>query len=80
MYIGWLLVLAGETLLFQSPGLFEYFIITFGLFFFFILFYEEPSLADKFGAPYERYRKSVQRWIPHLKPNKPLNPFTPDRV
>ena len=68
MYIGWLLILAGEVLLSQSIELFEYFLITFGLLYFFILFYEEPRLANKFGESYERYRKSVRRWIPRLTP------------
>jgi len=26
------------------------------------------TLADKFGATYDRYRQSVLRWIPCLKP------------
>jgi len=70
MYLGWLLVVAGEALLFQSLPLVKYFLGTFA---FFILFYEEPSLAEKFGESYEQYRKSVRRWIPRLKPYQPLN-------
>lgn len=73
MYIGWLSVLAGEAILFQSLPLFKYLAGTFSFFYFFILFFEEPVLADKFGESYEHYRKTVRRWIPRLKPYQPLN-------
>jgi protein-S-isoprenylcysteine O-methyltransferase Ste14 len=29
----------------------------------FVVVYEEPALADKFGASYQRYRSSVHRWL-----------------
>src|ERR1700733_8665522 len=32
----------------------------------FVLFYEEPTLREKFGAPYEEYRRDVPRWWPRL--------------
>lgn len=73
MYFGWLLVLAGEAILFQSIPLVKYLGGTFAFFYFFILFFEEPSLSHKFGESYERYRKSVRRWIPRLKPYQQLN-------
>ena len=73
MYLGWLMVLGGEALLFQSIPLVKYLVGTFAFFYFFILFYEEPSLAAKFGESYEHYRRAVRRWIPRLKPYQPLN-------
>ena len=73
MYLGWLMVLGGEALLFQSIPLVKYLVGTFAFFYFFILFYEEPSLAAKFGESYEHYRKAVRRWIPRLKPYQPMN-------
>ena len=72
MYLGWLMVLGGEALVFQSIPLVKYLVGTFAFFYFFILFYEEPSLAAKFGESYEHYRKAVRRWIPRLKPYQPL--------
>src|ERR1700722_8498028 len=33
----------------------------------FVLFYEEPTLREKFGAPYEEYRRNVRRWWPRLR-------------
>jgi protein-S-isoprenylcysteine O-methyltransferase Ste14 len=32
----------------------------------FIVFYEEPQLARRFGADYEAYRARVHRWIPRF--------------
>jgi protein-S-isoprenylcysteine O-methyltransferase Ste14 len=32
----------------------------------FVLFYEEPTLRNKFGADYEEYRRNVRRWWPRL--------------
>jgi protein-S-isoprenylcysteine O-methyltransferase Ste14 len=32
----------------------------------FVIFYEEPSLRRRFGAPYERYLTLVNRWIPRV--------------
>ena len=68
MYIAGLLVLAGEVLLFQSKGVFIYFLVMFGVFNFFVLGREEPRLEKRFGESYKRYRKSVHRWIPRLTP------------
>ena len=33
----------------------------------FVLFYEEPTLRKKFGAPYEEYCRNVRRWWPRLR-------------
>src|SRR3954452_3364726 len=30
----------------------------------FVRFYEEPDLAERFGADYEEYRRSVRAWLP----------------
>jgi protein-S-isoprenylcysteine O-methyltransferase Ste14 len=32
----------------------------------FVVFYEEPTLREKFGAEYEEYRRNVSRWRPRL--------------
>ena len=67
LYIAGVLVLAGEAILFQSLGIFIYCLIMFGGFNIHVLI-EETSLAEKFGAQYGEYCKSVPRWIPRLKP------------
>ena len=33
----------------------------------FVVFYEEPTLRDKFGADYEQYCKNVSRWRPRIR-------------
>ncbi|RPJ17098.1 MAG: isoprenylcysteine carboxylmethyltransferase family protein [Desulfobacteraceae bacterium] len=63
MYIGILSILLGEALLFALWRLFEYAAIVFSLFYFFVLFYEEPVLKRKFGESYREYCKNVPRWI-----------------
>lgn len=34
----------------------------------FVIFYEEPTLRQKFGADYEEYCRNVRRWWPRLSP------------
>ena len=72
IYIAGSSVLAGEALLFQSKGLFIYFLIMFGIFNVHVLI-EETLLAEKFGATYEQYQKSVPRWIPRITPYKKID-------
>ena len=68
MYIGGFLVLAGEVVLFQTKGLFFYFLVIFGLINLIVLAFEEPRLEKRFGESYKQYCKSVRRWIPRLTP------------
>ncbi len=37
----------------------------------FVVFYEEPTLREKFGAGYEEYCRNVRRWWPRLRPWNP---------
>jgi protein-S-isoprenylcysteine O-methyltransferase Ste14 len=64
MYLGVLLMLAGESILFGSIALLEYACIVGLLFHLVVVLYEEPALAKKFGAEYTSYRQSVPRWLP----------------
>ena len=34
----------------------------------FVVAYEEPVLAENFGAQYENFRANVPRWIPRMTP------------
>ena len=36
-----------------------------------IVFQEEPRLRERFGEPYDCYRRSVPRWVPRLTPYDP---------
>jgi protein-S-isoprenylcysteine O-methyltransferase Ste14 len=73
MYMAAFLTLAGEAVLFQSKGLFIYFLIAFGALNVQVVCFEEPYLAEKFGESYTRYRQSVRRWIPRLTPYRENN-------
>lgn len=64
MYIGVLLVILGEALLWQSGALVAYFIAIWTVFHLRVLWYEEPTLQRSFGAAFDAYRARVPRWIP----------------
>jgi protein-S-isoprenylcysteine O-methyltransferase Ste14 len=64
MYIGAVTLLSGAALFYQSKPLLIYecgFLILCHLF---VVIYEEPALARKFGEDYESYRRHVHRWRP----------------
>jgi protein-S-isoprenylcysteine O-methyltransferase Ste14 len=64
MYVGVLLVLFGEMLLFESTALIIYSFLVWLLFHSFVILYEEPTLKGKFGDAYLQYIGSVPRWLP----------------
>jgi protein-S-isoprenylcysteine O-methyltransferase Ste14 len=71
IYAGFLAVLAGEALLFGSRGLLEYAALAWCVGAAAVHWYEEPTLARKFGADYQAYRRAVRAWIPRLHPWTP---------
>jgi len=68
MYVGYFLILFGESILFQSSALLFYLLVSFLFFHTVVVLLEEPMLKLKFGESYEQYCRSVPRWVPHLKP------------
>ena len=64
MYVGILLILLGEAILFASQSLFTYVVVIVVIFFLVVMIYEEPTLKHKFGESYRRYCRDVPRWIP----------------
>jgi protein-S-isoprenylcysteine O-methyltransferase Ste14 len=66
MYMGVLLVLLGELIVFPSRQFLVYILLCFLAVNIFVLAYEEPVLSKKFGAAYLDYRRRVPRWIPRL--------------
>lgn len=70
MYIAVGLVLSGEAILFQSYNLVVYALLAWLACHLFVVFYEGPTLRQKFGVPYEAYRQAVPRWIPRFTPRK----------
>ncbi len=67
MYVGILLILIGYFLWFGYWSLLVYTAFAFLMTHLFVLFYEEPTLRNKFGASYEEYLRRVPRWLPKLK-------------
>ena len=68
MYIGVGLVIGGQALLFHSWHIAIYMVCMLLTAHLFVLFYEEPTLRKQFGEEYDRYRASVARWIPKVRP------------
>lgn len=62
MYQGVLLLLLAECLLFPQAGLWVYAGSIALVFQIFVVFYEEPILAKRFGAAYADYCRQVPRW------------------
>lgn len=68
MYVGDLISLAGESILFCSRGLAIYTVLVGLGFHIFVLLYEERTLARRHPADYPRYKSHVPRWLPRLTP------------
>lgn len=63
IYLGFLIVLTGTALLFQSAGILLSVPMVAVLLHVLVIRSEEEYLAERFGAEYEAYRKKVRRWI-----------------
>jgi protein-S-isoprenylcysteine O-methyltransferase Ste14 len=74
IYVGFVIILAGQALLFGSAGLVKYTAVAWCIGAAAARFYEEPRLARKFGAEYQDYRRAVRAWIPRLHPWTPSQP------
>jgi protein-S-isoprenylcysteine O-methyltransferase Ste14 len=64
MYLSVTTILLGEILLTKSVALLVYWAIWFAIVNLFVMGYEEPWLRKQFGESYEKYARSVGRWIP----------------
>ncbi|HEX6060020.1 MAG TPA: methyltransferase [Gemmatimonadaceae bacterium] len=61
-------MLAGEAAFFRSPPLAAWCVLFVTINHAYFLLSEEPGLARRFGAEYDRYRSAVPRWIPRRRP------------
>ena len=66
MYLSVSTIILGEVLLTRSTELFIYWLVWFSAVNLFVMGYEEPYLRRTFGESYERYARSVPRWIPRV--------------
>ena len=68
MYIAVTATLAGQALILGRPGLLAYAAVFVAAVAAFVHFYEEPTLAQRYGQQYEAYRRAVPRWWPRWRP------------
>ena len=66
MYLGVLMIVIGQAVLYRSMALVEYSAAIWLAAHLFVLLYEEPTLQRKFGEEYREYRRRVPRWIPRF--------------
>jgi protein-S-isoprenylcysteine O-methyltransferase Ste14 len=66
MYIGVSLILIGEAIVFESINLFIYSALVLIAFHLRVIYYEEPVLRKMFGQSFEKYCRTVPRWIPGI--------------
>ena len=67
IYVGVLTAILGWALWFWSGSVALYFVVMALAFHAWVLLYEEPVLADSFGAEFARYRAGVPRWVPRIR-------------
>ncbi|MGX9144327.1 methyltransferase family protein [Mesorhizobium sp. 128a] len=68
MYVAVLSIIVGQALMFSSWPVVAYAAIGAVVMSSFVKFYEEPTLASRYGAEYETYRRNVPGWLPRLTP------------
>ena len=68
MYLAVLAVIIGQALLLGRPVLLGYAAVVAAAFVAFVYGYEQPTLARRYGAEYEAYRRAVPGWWPRLVP------------
>jgi protein-S-isoprenylcysteine O-methyltransferase Ste14 len=66
-YIGGVFIIVGEGVFLEAAVIFGYAVFMWIMFHLYVVFFEEPSLKEKFGKDYEKYLETVPRWIPMLK-------------
>jgi len=74
MYVAVLAAIVGQALLLGRLGLLLYAAVCWLVVAAFVRFYEEPTLARRFGANYEAYRRAVPAWWPRPRPWDPAEP------
>lgn len=68
MYVGLLIAILGQALLFDSLGLVLYAAAVWIITASFVRLYEEPTLSHRYGTEYEEYRNNVPAWLPRWRP------------
>lgn len=71
MIIGVILTILGESLIFESLGIFIFAIIFFILNLIYIPLLEEKGVLSRFGQEFIQYKREVNGWIPRFKAYDP---------
>ena len=77
MYVAVLAAIVGQALLLGRLALLLYAGAAWLVVAAFVRWYEEPTLARRFGADYEAYRRAVPAWWPRLHTWEPGEPDQP---
>jgi protein-S-isoprenylcysteine O-methyltransferase Ste14 len=64
MYVAVVGTIAGQALWLGRPGLLAYAALAWAAMATFVRLHEEPTLARRYGADYEAYRRAVPAWWP----------------
>ena len=68
MYLAVVAIIVGQALLLARPVLLTYAGVILAMTATFVRVYEEPTLAERYGAEYDAYRAAVRGWWPRLHP------------
>ena len=68
MYVGVVLAVVGQAIVFASRAIAVYAAILWLTFHFVVVALEEPHLRDQFGASYDAYCRRVPRWFALARP------------
>ena len=71
MYLAVTATILGQALLLWRPVLLGYAALVTAAMVAFVLGYEQPALAQRFGSEYTTYRRAVPGWRPRLTPWRP---------
>ena len=65
--LGVVLALWGEAFFFTNAVIIAYALIFTWCIHFWVIFFEEPALQERFGKEYQDYKKAVPRWFPKFR-------------
>jgi protein-S-isoprenylcysteine O-methyltransferase Ste14 len=71
MYLAVVATIVGQALALGRPALLGYAVVVGAAMAAFVHGYEEPTLAGRFGAQYQAYRRAVPAWWPRRRPWRP---------
>ena len=67
MYLAVAATIVGQALILARPGLLLYAAAFLAVVAAFVRWYEEPTLAARFGQEYDEYRRAVPSWVPQRR-------------